>query len=329
MIRTITPATAMLSVLLAIGQFGPPPHADPDGLAELRGRIRSLDSRLEGLTPERPADYLLLGEEVASESETPEARLLARQLLVLAVELDRRQDGVAPPTHRVGPTACLALAGLSTREDERRWLRAMAAVLAEYANRPSRAPPPPRSVSDAAVSLDAATAIGLVRSGEGRRAQSRLAKPGVRDTIRRYEAMLSSSGQSGELDKLERRAREWPCPECGNKRFVSKSTPAGTRTVPCYTCAGNPGPRLTPQEFAAQLRAEAWLLNGVHRSWAAQTAADGGAPLRDLDPAELAEWMSVDPDRPLWRDGRWSSDEKAKPATAPAVSPGSPAPVRG
>jgi hypothetical protein len=75
--------------------------------------------------------------------------------------------------------------------------------------------------------------------------------------------------------------------------------------VLCDTCRGNPGPTITEEEMANHLRIEAVLLEGEQRSWAAQLVADAGAPLRDLDPAELAATYGVDPARPVWRGGEW------------------------
>ena len=59
-------------------------------------------------------------------------------------------------------------------------------------------------------------------------------------------------------------------------------------------------------ELANQLRIEAVLLQGTQRSWAAQVLSDAGAPLRDLDPAELPGTYAVDPKKVLGRDGQWS-----------------------
>jgi hypothetical protein len=104
------------------------------------------------------------------------------------------------------------------------------------------------------------------------------------------------------------------CSECKNRRFIKSQQ--GVRL--CPTCGGKPGPKLSQQELLYQLRLESSLLHGVQRSWIAQTVVDGGAPLRDLDPDELAATYRIDPARTRWRNGAWES-----PPTAPS-SPAKP-----
>jgi hypothetical protein len=58
-------------------------------------------------------------------------------------------------------------------------------------------------------------------------------------------------------------------------------------------------------QLVVHLRAESELLEGSQKSWAAQVAADQGAPFIDLDPASVPTVFGVDPTRTIFRDGRW------------------------
>ena len=126
------------------------------------------------------------------------------------------------------------------------------------------------------------------------------------ELLARYETLVHPLGLSGGEDFLRRHAREWPtCPECRNRRVTTRMVGGTPTQTLCLTCRGNPGPRLSSAEFTTQLRLEAALLHGIHRSWSAQVIADSGAPLRDLDPSELRATYRVDPARPFWREGEW------------------------
>ncbi|MFG0326830.1 MAG: hypothetical protein ACF8SC_06140 [Phycisphaerales bacterium JB037] len=256
--------------------------------------------RLRSLSPNDPEAYFLLGEEVAAAVTNPEDLELATRLFVLAFELDRA-DG--DPTW-ISPSACIALADLSRLQRERRWLLALASSLdPRYAQSDwHRADPVGESRESA---FAAAEAVGLVRAGEGILARERLADPEVRALIERYEELLSPVGVGGWANRVQRDAELWPCPECKNARITKLlSGPRADYSV-CPVCNGNPGPRLTREEFIAHLRFESVLLNGVQRNWSAQFAVDGGVPLRDPDVEELAPTLRVDPSLSIYRNGRW------------------------
>ncbi len=272
--------------------------------------------RLTALSPQKPVDYFLLGEEVAADSKDAETAGLARRLFVLAYELDARETG-SRERSRLGPSVCLALASVAARDDERRWLRALAdtlsdgsASLADPANEAGGIFPPETA-------FDLATAIGLARAGEGRRAEQLLEKPGVSELLEQIDTAPMPDGSVNGLRSFFKKAiRDWPvCPQCRNRRVVPVGANRSGEVVLCDTCRGNPGPQLAEHEIAGQLRVEALLLQGTQRSWAAQVLADAGAPLRDLDPTELAGTYDVDPSRPLWRGGQWTA-EPNRPAPA-------------
>ncbi|MCC6676856.1 MAG: hypothetical protein IT436_06910 [Phycisphaerales bacterium] len=258
-----------------------------------------LVSRLRGLDPARPAEYFTLGEEVADVYQTPADRQIAQHLFVLAFELDRRQGGTA----RLAGSACMALADLATLERDRKWLWALARAVDPRFQRTGWG-----EDDRGATRLDAyraATVLGLVRSGDGVAAQQLLKEPGVRETIRRYERLLSESGDTGGLRVIESEAQRWPCPECANARIVKKFGTNPPEYRLCTNCGGHPGPKLSIAQLVAQLRFESRLLRGIQRSWSAQIAADGGEPIRDPEPSELAAALGVDPAAPYWRNGAW------------------------
>lgn len=267
--------------------------------------VANLAFRLGELDPAKPEGYLLLAELVASEAGTHvEARLLARQLYTLAHELDRRSGSRAG----LRTSCCLGLAALEPRSDRHRWLLALARVQA----------PPGSSVPVAAgrrgvladapdeLVLDVCSVLSFARAGEGRRAEAVLQKPGVSELLNACDTALSENGSS--VQKIQRAIADWPlCPDCKNRRFVMRSE--GTQRLRervCPTCGGVPGPRWSDMDLVAQLRLESALLRGTQRAWSAQILADGGAPLRDPEPDELAAEMQVDPRKSVWRDGRWS-----------------------
>jgi len=275
---------AILIPLVAIGALAQEPAATDVP--------REIAARLEGLRPEQPLDYFLLAEELAYDDPDPAREELVRRLFVLAFELDRRQGGT-----RLGPAACLALADLSPRVDDRRWLRAVAAALQGEVGAGSVEAD---EVSET-TALALAEALGRFRAGEYRTAQALLERSDVSRLLRRYEEALEK-GVDWILLEL---ATEPVCRECGNRRIVTADLDPNQAHRLCYTCEGTPGPDLTDEQLVEQLRLEALLLKGGTNSWSAQALAGGGAPLRDVDPAEIAAWFGVDAMQSIWRDGAW------------------------
>jgi hypothetical protein len=293
-------------------------------------------ARLEALSPSNPAAYLELGEEIASHADQqtePDAATsrLVVELYTLSLELDRRRAGIAP----TGASAALALASLAPRAEEKRWLAAIARTLdPRQSTPPWMARPEIESVESEA--FRAASAVGLIRSGDGIRARQLLAHPEVRSVIQRSNALIERLGFSGGASRLFRESELWPCTQCADQRILKRPNAAGDARL-CTNCDGVPGPRLSDRELLALLQFESWLLDGRQRSWAAQASADGGAPLRDPDPASVASAFRVDARRPYWRNGAWRanadgsdtlppdpsaiSTNPTSPPTAPASTP--------
>lgn len=279
--------------------------------------------RLAALRPDNPLAYFELGEDVASAPVGIDDRDLARSLFVLAASLaaDRKPDERTSPDW-LASSACTALVTLADNEPERRWLRALAGTLAPEESRTAVQRAGEAASADSAAQ-DLAAALDSLRAGYGQRAAKLLERPGVDELLDRYEKLLSPDGRSGGAARLRALvARFGGCRECRNERVVRDRN--GTRL--CPTCGGRPGPKLDGDELVGQLRLESLLVNGIQRSWAAQTIADEGAPLRELDVLSLADAYRVDPAKPWWRDGRWSAnpDGDRKPADDPA--PAAPAP---
>jgi hypothetical protein len=273
----------------------------------------SLAPKLEALSPVDPAAYFLLGEEASARAQSPDDFRLARQLLVLAFELDRQVSG----GRSIGASSLLALADISALDHERRWLRATARRLdPRYIREPWRIAGD-RAV-DSVTAYSAATALGMVRKGDGIGARQLFAIPGVFDAIRRYDAILAPSGTAG-ASEIARDADRWPCPECRNERVVRKqgSNPPEYRL--CSTCRGDPGPKLTPAQLLAQIRVESMLL-GKGEASTPSIASEFSTPLIDPDPAGVAKWYRVDPSLCIWRNGGWAplnaQDAPPEPASA-------------
>lgn len=324
-----------VATVLAWGVFfSPLPLASAANAPPLSARVEALEGRLAALSPDKPADYLELGELVMQEAATPDDRRLARELLVLALTTATRPGPANPqrpsdvaagtdaPRSGIASSACLALATLADDAPTARWLAAVGASLAPDTGLDAS----PQDAASAAArdpaALDLATLLGLVRTGDGRRAERLLARPGVSDLLERFDKVLVP-GIGGGAQRVRRMIELYPaCPQCRNRRSIKD---AGGVQV-CPTCKGLPGPNLPGDELVNHLRAESVLLSGVQRSWAAQILADEGAPLRDLDPAEVAATLRVDPAKTIWRNNAWTDPTPAKPASA-KPAPGKPGPA--
>lgn len=275
----------LLAASLLCGR-GAPAREDP-----ATEPVAEVDARLTSLEPSTPLAYFELGEEVAQEASGPGDIDLARRLFALTYELEREGGPLRA-------SACLALASLAGSEQDRTALLALASSLrgrriegASGAGGPSEA-----------TALRLATALGHYRAGEYARASSLLANPEVRELLRQYGHMLGSE------EALLRQVRSQPsCRECRNRRIVVADLDPKRTYRLCYTCGGDPGPDLSNEQMLDHLRVESILLSDVERSWSAQLLEDGGAPLRDLDPDNLAASLGIDPTLTLYRDGSWVS----------------------
>jgi hypothetical protein len=321
----------LAACVVALASGVQPTSPPPDSPSELTGQApepladspipSQLHPRLETLSPADPRAYFLLGEEVAAMATTPDLTTLARTLYVLAFELDRRRQAAgAAADPGLAASACLALADLSSLEEDRRWLVALArSIDRRYASPDwSRAAQPTYSGQAA---LRAAEFLGLVRSGDGHRARDLLRDPEVDQVLHDFERMIGGLGSSGMLREMELQSRQWPCVQCGNARITRLGETSPPRRGICPTCNGNPGPELSRSDLVNQLRFESGLLNGIQSSWSAQLTLDMGAPLREPSPAELAPVMRINPDAVYWREGLWVETPSGQPRPRPAPTP--------
>lgn len=282
----------------------------PAGIPEVRGEARGssgvadLRARLEGLRPDDPMAYFELGEEVAYEMPFLAGTELARHLYVLSFELDRR--GEHP--RGIGGSVCLALAELSTDVSEQRWLRALAEALEGGTGDVRWSVSLAVGGSDRGP-LDLADAMARARAGDVRQLRTMLSRFDVA-TMLRDAGMKPEEARDfvGVLEREMARLRAHP-----PSREVRK-TAEGELVVELEpTSGGNPGPSLSESEYLEQLRVEMMLLDGRPGTWAGQMLMGGDAPLRDIDPGELAPYFGVDAERPVfrapvgtgWRDGVW------------------------
>lgn len=292
----------------------PPMRTAMDRVPDLRERLAELDAS-DAMV------YIELAEEVSSETGSPQDRDLARHLYAVAYDLERNTR--SRPEVMAG--ACLGLASLEASDEGSAWLYAVAGLVDPRATRGEGAGVTTLAVSPE-VAVAAANALGLARSGEGRRAGRIYEDEAVRQVFDRYGRLLGGSGGLSGFSRFERALRDWPDLECGGSRVVTRRGEDGVETHLCPTCRGNPGPALSEQEFLDHLRFESRLLRGIHQSWGAQIAADGGAPLLDPDPDRVPELLlaryGVDTTKRLWRDGVWvEPPTAAAPAEEPAPGP--------
>ncbi|MFA6044988.1 MAG: hypothetical protein WC718_08395 [Phycisphaerales bacterium] len=318
--------STLLALLLACGTAiaQTPASPGPQATAPSKGHARDLSplesrfhDRLTALTPDNALAYFQLGEEVAEAAQSRADTDLATTLFVLAATLDVDRGG------HVASSACFALADVATSDRDRRWLVSTARLLSPQAVPPTWTRRPETPADDSA-SVQLATFLGLVRSGDGVQARQLLDKPGVERLLESYDRLLVRLGVSNGASGLEREAQRWPCPDCGNER-VQKRGRAVNQPRLCVNCAGTPGPALTNSELIGHLRFESWLLDGAQRSWAAQVAADSGAPLIEASPDGISQLFGIDPARVYWRDGEWLETPDGSPAPKPANGPKPPA----
>ena len=276
-----------------------PSQPEPASVLSDQIPIPNLTQRLEALTPDDPMPYFLLAEEVADEAETPGENRLARQLYVVAYEIERERD----QGRSLAASICLGLRQIERVEDARAWLSALAGALdPRYASRDWSVATD--HVQDRGAALKTATLLGFARSGQGTRALMLRDDPEVIEMLDRYGSLLGP----GSMARIERMMSAWPCPECRNARTVNRAG-RNVQTRLCNWCLGNPGEDISRAELIMHLRFESRLLDGVRRSWSAQAAMDEAAPLLDPEPDALAPQLSVryeiNPSRRYWRDGAW------------------------
>lgn len=172
------------------------------------------EDRLTALTPDDPAAYFDLAEEIADAAQDEEDRALARHLFGLAGALD---------IDRFARSACLALADLNDDPTEKRRLLALARLLDERLGDQGWVTAPGAEAIDAAAALALVESFSYYRRGQGARALALLDDGGgaalfaryadaiggearFRENARRYrggESPVKSDAEVGEMLLLE------------------------------------------------------------------------------------------------------------------------------
>lgn len=265
----------------------------------LPSTVVGLEGRLQSLKPSDPLAYFILAEDLAVEAVDKPSRDLSRTLFVLAFELYRARNN--PGDGEMARSAAIGLASLTPIESERRWLAAVGDQVAPATDKAAAASARlPPAVSEA-TAFNLATALGLARSGDGRRAEQYLAREGVRELLNATQGTIAG-GRAAAGGSVQKWIEEWPvCPTCKNRRIITR----GNESSLCPYCDGNPGPKLPDAVLLSQFRAESLLLKGVYRSWSAQLLADDGEPLRDPNPEDIVGSFGVDSRATVWRNGAW------------------------
>jgi hypothetical protein len=293
---------------------------ESEPLVELTRVQAAWQSRLESLRPSDPDAYFLLAEEVADAAPSDLAsRQLAARLYILAMNLDLARNPTRPA---LAASACVALADLDYGSGEATWLLALAQRLDPRQTRPAWLTQPASSAPDS-VQYRLATALGMIRAGEGIQAKRILADRAVEPSFRTLDRTLRRMTTLSNRDLL-REASRWPCPECANQRVVRRLGVSPPEYRICSNCDGTPGPDLSTFQLIEYLRIESYLLDVGQRSWGAQTLVDGGAPIVDPEPDSVAKAFSVDPTLTLFRNGTWiapaGTAQPSPRANAPAAS---------
>jgi len=305
-------AALILPIMPTSAQETPPPQETKASDQAIHESQR--EARLGALDPDTPQAYYILGEEVAAEAATEEDFSLAKRLYILTIVLASQDDDGAT----LAASAAVALADITRADSDRRALWSIARTLDPRYGVRDWSRSTEVTITDDVAYLTA-TVLGQIRAGWGSTVLSDLRRPEVRRLIQRYSALMTGSINQNVFPELERWAQAWPCPECRNERIVTKRHTGKIERRLCYTCGGNPGPKLTTEQLIGQLRFESFLLNSRQRSWGAQIAADLGEPLRDADLSTLPLRFGVDPTLVYYRDGHW--DSKPEPQTPADAAP--------
>lgn len=275
-----------------------------EALESLGSAVADLRERLRSLSPEDPVGYLMLGEEVAAQASTPPEYALARRLLVLALHLNQAKSGPASTT----ASAALALADVLPSDDDRAWLIGYARLVEPALARGSAAGFTSRDVEPPGpAEFEAALTLGRLRAGDGLRARRALREPAVAQALRPHAALLSPGSADRAIDALLD-LTNWPDAECRGQRLIQRTDRTGdVRLELCPTCHGDCTPDFPGDLGRGLLLAEAALLGTTQRSWAADLVRGRHGPLRDPDPADIADRFNVPLDRPYFRDGMWTT----------------------
>ena len=240
--RALTATILAIPLLLSFAAGTQPGEPKPPVLP---ATVANLQNRLGTLVPTDPMPYFILAEDLAVEGVAGDkpSRDMARTLFVLAFDLFRTR--ARPGDGEMARSAALGLASLTTSDADRRWLAAVGDQVAPPNEKNAGASARLPSAVPEATAFALATAMGLARSGDGRRADTYMSREGVRELLAATQATIAGGrtvAGGGVLKWIE----DWPaCPTCKNRRIVTR----GSESTLCQFCDGNPGPKLGDTEL--------------------------------------------------------------------------------
>jgi len=177
---------------------------------------------------------------------------------------------------RIGRSACLALADLESDPQEKQRLMALSSLLDERAGGGALYVPDRAATAPSQTARTIVNAFSYFRRGEGTKTRALVDDEHVLRALDEHAQLIP-----GGVDRFLHDARLYR---------------DGTR------------PDLQDAELRQMLYLELALLTGENRQWSTELALTNGEPLIEVDPNQLARTFGIDPDRPLYRDGRWVAD---------------------
>ena len=194
-----------------------------------------------------------------------------------AYDLARHLFGLAGALapDRLGCSACLALADLESDPLEKQRLLALSALLDEQAGGGALYVPDRTAAAPSQAALTLVEAFSYYRRGEGTKTRALVNDDTVLQLMDEHDRLIP-----GGVDRFLHDARVYR---------------DGTR------------PDLQSGQLRQMLYLELALLTGENRQWSTELALTDGEPLIEVDPNQLAQTFGVDPERPLYRNGRWVS----------------------
>ncbi len=278
--------------------------------------------RLEKLSRDNPQAYSDYAEELARQTEDPEARHLARRLFLIAAHLDPRQ---------FGRSSLLRLSDLARTPLEARKCRALAFLLdprgAAKILKVDAAKPAAPTKDQAKALQDFQKALRYFRSGEFNFAKDYAKREGVAKIFGMAPGMMDQKTflrrcvpASCEVCKAKGKVQCSACNGTGVTvgmvgRRETCPTCKGQRMVACTTCAGTGiNQVLSDDVLRIVLRAELWAIDrlagdntdrkepAVAPSWSALMRARNVGPVSPLSLETISEF---DPRLCLYRDGAW------------------------
>jgi hypothetical protein len=289
--------------------------------SEIEDLLKTVSTeRLAELDPEEPDRYREYAEELAEKWKDPEARATAIRLFLIAADLEPQ---------RLGRSCLLGMVPLASSEAQRRRFQAMAYLLDGSHNpRLLSMPVTPRARPkqlDPKQAKFVLRALRLLRQGKRREARTQARRSKMEQRLGKLTATITYEEFEQACEPICphcERGRQ-TCPECQGRKFVDGRSCGVCRargTLDCSHCGGdyraNPLPpsllkRIVQLELdllAAEGPEDAPPSQPQRSSWSQSVRRGRLAP---LPPLQLETLTEFDPDKNLFRDGQWTSQNTA------------------